>query len=97
MTDARGAVIEIVERRKDPDDGSVGASIIVPDEVRINGQALLASADHPIKVHEIEIKDRDCVLVTLTLFARRVTIAAEDPTPTAVDTDTVGSVRTDGQ
>ncbi|MGX1254198.1 hypothetical protein RKD48_006709 [Streptomyces ambofaciens] len=74
---ARGAVIEIVERGRATDD-TTGGSVIVPNEIRINGQALLSSAEHPIKVHDIEIEDRNVVYVTLTLLARRVTIAAED-------------------
>ncbi|MCM8552323.1 hypothetical protein [Streptomyces sp. STCH 565 A] len=74
---ARGAVIEIIERGRATDD-SIGGSVIAPDEIRINGQALLSSGDHPVKVHDVEIEDRSLVYVTLTLLARRVTIAAED-------------------
>lgn len=73
---ARGAVIEIVERGRATDD-TTGGSVIVPDEIRINGQALLSSGDHPVKVHDVEIEDRSLVYVTLTLLARRVVIAAE--------------------
>ncbi|MFG3127351.1 hypothetical protein ACGFZU_06575 [Streptomyces tendae] len=74
---ARGAVIEIVERGRATDD-TTGGSIVVPDAIRINGQALLSSAEHPIKVHDVEIEDRSLVYITLTLLARRVVIAAED-------------------
>ncbi|MFF0588422.1 hypothetical protein ACFYWD_20895 [Streptomyces sp. NPDC003781] len=74
---ARGAVIEIIERGRATDD-TTGGSIVVPDEIRINGQALLASAEHPVKVHDVEIEDRSLVYVTVTLLARRVVIAAED-------------------
>lgn len=74
---AEGAVIEIIERRA-PDPNDLG--IIVPDEIRINGQALLCPSDHPVKVHEVTIGDSDVVQVTLTLFARRVFIGTEDPT-----------------
>lgn len=70
------AVIEIVERGRVTDDTTAG-SVLVPDEVRINGTPLLASRDHPVHVHEIDMTDRDVVCVTLTLFARRVVIAAE--------------------
>jgi hypothetical protein len=70
------AVIEIVERGRTTDDTTQG-SVVVPDEVRINGTPLLTSADHPVHVHEIDVTDRDLVCVTLTLFARRVVIAAE--------------------
>ncbi|MFE0794772.1 hypothetical protein [Streptomyces mutabilis] len=74
---ARGAVIEILERGRATTD-TVGGSVIAPDEIRINGQALLSSADYPIKVHDVEIEHPGLVYVTLTLLARRVTIAAED-------------------
>jgi len=77
MSEARGAVIEIVERRKGPIGDSAGESMIVPNDVRINGQSLLCPADHPIIVHGITINDGDLVRVTLTLFARRVEIKAE--------------------
>ncbi len=81
--DARGAVVEIIERRRNPDDGSVAASITVPNEVWLNGQKLLTSAEpeHAIKVHQIELPDRDAVLVTLTVFARRVVIEGRDSEP----------------
>jgi hypothetical protein len=70
------AVIEIVERGLRTDD-TAGGSIVVPDEVRINGQALLV-AQHGIKIHEMELGGpADVVRVTLTLFARRVVIGAE--------------------
>ncbi len=72
MTRPNGAVIEIIERTSDPD-----PDVIVPNEVRINGEALLASADDPVVVHEISTRADDLVRVTLTLFAKRVTIAAE--------------------
>lgn len=78
--DARGAVIEIVERRHEPDTGSVEDSTVVPDQIRLNGQPLLCSADHPVTVHGITIPNRDVVLVTLTVFARRVVIGTEDAT-----------------
>jgi hypothetical protein len=78
---ARGAVIEIVEKRPEGDYDSLGGDIIVPTEIRINGQALAASADHPVRVHEVSIKGGDAVLVTLTLFAKRVTFDHETGTP----------------
>jgi hypothetical protein len=83
-SDARGAVIEIVERRKTPVQDTMGDDVIVPDMIRINGQELLCSADHPIKVHEVEIPHRDAVLVTLTVFARRVLIDIEAPEPVEI-------------
>lgn len=75
-----GAVIEIVERRDQPTDPRhPGGDMISPTEIRLNGQPLLAPTDHPVKVHEIEIRERDLVLVTLTLFAKRVVIGVEEP------------------
>ena len=80
MLNPQGAVIEIVERRVAAME-SPGCDIVVPDEVRINGQALLCPADHPIKVHEVELGPGGPVLVTLTLFAKRLTVCAEEPEP----------------
>jgi hypothetical protein len=74
-----GAVIEIIERGRSTTD-SGGGSVVTPNEVRINGQPLFASADHPVVVHEINSSGDDVVRVTLTLIARRVTIAAEGDT-----------------
>lgn len=71
-----GAVIEIIERGRTTDD-TQGGSIIVPNEVRLNGQPLLASAEDPVIVHQISTRGDDLVRVTLTLFARRVSIRAE--------------------
>lgn len=67
-----GALIEIIERTDvaDPD-------VIVPNEVRINGASLYASATDPVVVHEVSSSAQDVVRVTLTLFAKRVTIGAE--------------------
>lgn len=79
-TDARGAVIEIIEKRRPEDiDDSLSSSTIVPTEVRINGQALLCSSDYPVTVqpHEMKIPGGDVTLVTLTLFARRIEVRAE--------------------
>jgi len=70
-----GAVIEIIERTDNPD-----PKYIVPTEVRINGQVLLASADDPVIVHEVSTRGDELVRVTLTLFAKRVTYGHE---PTA--------------
>lgn len=74
---ARGAVIEIIERGRATDD-TTGGSVVIPDEIRINGQAILSSAEHPITVHDVQIEHPSLVYVTLTLIARRVTIAAEE-------------------
>jgi hypothetical protein len=72
-----GAVIEIIERGKTTDD-TTGGSVIVPNEVRINGHSLLTSAEEPVIVHEMSTRADDLVRVTLTLFARRVSIRAEN-------------------
>ena len=70
---AQGAVIEIVERVKTKDPNGV----VVPNEVRINGQALLCSADEPVVVHEVSTLGDDLVYVTLTLIAKRVFVGQE--------------------
>lgn len=72
-----GAVVEIVEKDAATAD-SGGGSVIVPNDVRINGQSLLASADEPVVVHQVSTNADDCVRVTLTLLARRVSIRAEN-------------------
>jgi hypothetical protein len=72
-----GAVIELIERDRTPDD-TTGGSVVIPNEVRINGQPVLVPDDKPITVHEISAGG--LVSVTLTLFARRISIRAEhDP------------------
>jgi hypothetical protein len=71
------AYIEIVERDRATDD-TMGGSIIVPNEVRINGTPLLVPAGQTIKVHEMTFGNDEAAQVTLTLFARRITIAAEE-------------------
>jgi hypothetical protein len=74
----KAALIEIVETDHSTDDGP---GVIIPNQVRINGTPLLIPAGEQIKVHSITVNDgergEDAVCVTLTLFARRVTIAAE--------------------
>ncbi|MFE0225204.1 hypothetical protein ACFU9O_02350 [Streptomyces albidoflavus] len=72
-----GAVIEIIEKGAATGD-EPGRSVIVPNDVRINGQSLLASADDPVIVHEMSTRGDELVRVTLTLFARRVSIRAEN-------------------
>jgi phosphoglycolate phosphatase-like HAD superfamily hydrolase len=85
MSDERAAVIEIVERRKQPAADSVGASIVVPNEVRINGQRIAIPQGEPITVHDMS--SDDVVKVTLTVFARRIFIGHED-----IDETVVGAV-----
>lgn len=74
----RGAVIEIIEKGRSTSDASVGDSVLVPNDIRINGQSLLTSAEDPVIVHEVSIRGDELVRVTLTLFARRVSIRAEN-------------------
>lgn len=68
-----GAVIEIMEKCRSGE----SQSVIIPNEIRINGTPVAAPADHPVVVHEISMNGGDLVQVTLTLFAKRVTIGAE--------------------
>jgi hypothetical protein len=86
MSDERGAVIEIVERRKKPEHDSVGASICVPNEVRINGQRVAIPLGEPIVVNDINAHD-NVAMVTLTVFARRIFVGHED-----IDSDTTDEV-----
>jgi hypothetical protein len=71
------AIIEIIERGAD---GTDRQGVIVPNEVRLNGVPLMASAEDPVIVHEISTRADELVRVTLTLFARRVSIRAEHDT-----------------
>lgn len=81
-TEPQAALIEIIEKDHSTD---VNQGVIVPNEVRINGIPLLIPAGQQIKVHSITLNENehggtygeDAACVTLTLFARRVTIAAE--------------------
>jgi hypothetical protein len=77
------AVIEIIERGRAADD-TLGGSVIVPNEIRINGHPVAAPADKPVIVHEMNVASDELVSVTLTLFARRISIRAEgDPEVTS--------------
>jgi hypothetical protein len=69
--------IEIVEKLK-PGQPPPAHGVIVPNEIRINGSPVLAPADEEVIVHEIKTKPGDVIKVTLTLFAKRVTISAEE-------------------
>lgn len=79
MTEPLGAVIEIIERGAKTKD-TAGQSVIVPDDVRINGQSLLMDAENPVIVHEMKVDHGSLVSVTLTLLVRRVSIRAEHDT-----------------
>jgi hypothetical protein len=69
------AVIEILDTGRATSD-DVPGSTIVPDAIRINGQPLLVE-DGSVVVHEMNLGRSDIVRVSLTLYARRVIIAAE--------------------
>ena len=69
------AVIEILDTGR-ATSGDVAGSIIVPDAIRINGQPLQVE-NGSVVVHEMVLGRNDIVRVSLTLFARRVIIAAE--------------------
>jgi hypothetical protein len=73
VSELRGADIEIVERRQGL---TGGADVVLPNTVRINGTSVAIPADSLIKVSDIA--DGELVTVTLTVFARSVTIRAED-------------------
>lgn len=77
------AVVEILERAdRSGFDESMPAA--VPTEVRVNGQSLYTSSEHPVRVESIETGGSvggTLVEVTLTLIARRVVIAHEDDVP----------------
>jgi hypothetical protein len=69
----KGADIEIIDRHG----GDIG--VLTPSAVRINGVEIAIPADTKIQVGDIA--DGEAVTVTITMFARRVIIAAEgDPT-----------------
>jgi hypothetical protein len=79
------AIVEILERTG-PGGHGVDESVpaVVPTEVKVNGQSLYTSAEHPIRVESIETggsSSGNLVEVTLTLIARRVVIAHEDDLP----------------
>ena len=65
-------IVEVVPK------GSPTGREIIPNEIRINGRPVSAPGDFPVIVHEMPISSSDVVRVTLTLFARRVTIATEE-------------------
>lgn len=69
LTERRGADIEIIDQGR-------GSPVLVPSKVRINGVEVLIPEG--ARIHIGEITDDEAVTVTLTMFARRVVIAAED-------------------
>lgn len=73
--EASAVVMEIVERGR-TSDGTIGGSLIMPSEVRINGMPIVTAGG--VKVHEMSIQPRkDMVTVTVTLPVRLLIIGAE--------------------
>ncbi len=79
MSDAQGAVIEILERRTPH--GGIGDELVVPHEIRINGMKLLAPKDHPVIFHEqtVPAEGGEPVLATITLFVKRLVVENRPP------------------
>ncbi|MFD3815023.1 hypothetical protein ACFWRZ_08145 [Streptomyces rubiginosohelvolus] len=65
----RGADIEIIDRHD-------GDKVLMPSAVRINGVAVPIPSGTSIKISDMT--DEDAVTVTVTMFARRITIHHED-------------------
>jgi hypothetical protein len=81
MSRPEPAFIEIIERVPDTETleqaEAKTAGYIKPNEVRINGIPLAVPVSELIEVHAIQVGADDVLQVTLTLFAKRVTIGAE--------------------
>ena len=74
-TQPQAAVVEILERGR-TSDGTIGGSLIMPSDVRINGVSVLTQGG--VKVHEMDISPcKEIVTVTLTLPVRLLIIGAE--------------------
>ncbi|OMI34389.1 hypothetical protein [Streptomyces sparsogenes] len=69
-TPPAGADIEIIDRNP-----SGTRDVLVPSAVRINGIEVPIPQDAKIRINDLSADE--FVTVTLTLFARRITIAAE--------------------
>ncbi|MEU9611891.1 hypothetical protein AB0D56_10100 [Streptomyces sp. NPDC048209] len=65
----RGADIEIIDRNG-------GDQILTPSAVRINGVEVPIPSGSSIKIDDI--RDDEAVAITITMFARRITIHHED-------------------
>jgi hypothetical protein len=69
--------LEILEPAHVTED-TMGGSIIIPREVRINGVSVLTPQEHPIRIHEMQVGgELEAAIVTITLFVRKLVIAAE--------------------
>lgn len=64
-----GADIEIIDRH------GGDAGFLIPSALRINGVEIPIPADAKIRIHELSVDE--FVTVTITMFARRITIANE--------------------
>ncbi|MDH6448157.1 hypothetical protein M2155_000565 [Streptomyces sp. SAI-119] len=70
----RASVVEIIASgRKPTEDG--GGSLIVPNEVRINGVSVFTTGSG-VKINEFTLGD-ETVSVNLTLVVRKLVIAAD--------------------
>lgn len=69
------AVIEVIERGRATDD-TPGGSLIVTNELRINGHPVLTT-DGGVKIHGVDVAPKELARITVTLPARRITVAAE--------------------
>jgi hypothetical protein len=67
----QGADIEIIDRSA----GTLG--VVLPNAVRINGTEILIPSDATIRVSDIA--EDELVTVTLTMFARSLSIRHEPP------------------
>jgi hypothetical protein len=79
VTGPRGIDLEIVEPVRDQDDldraNRVG--VIVPRSMRINGSTVAWPADQPPIIEKLTVDGSEAAVVTLTLFARSVSVRAE--------------------
>jgi hypothetical protein len=72
--------MEIIERGRTTSDDSMASTIIVPDDVRINGVSVLTQGG--IKLHELDFHpQREMVTVTVTLPVRMLAVGAEGDLP----------------
>lgn len=71
----RASVIEIVAPDYQPTEDGAG-SIVVPRELRINGQPVYTPRGSRIQINDFDLGD-ELVTVTLTLVARRIVIGAD--------------------
>lgn len=67
----RGADIEVIERHSEDD----APGVLLPNALRINGEDVAVPERARIQVHDIS--DSELVTVTLTVFARSLTVRHE--------------------